>query len=284
MLNYIKRKLEKRKLKNTFQEYGYEVSTFQIDPLGKVQFAQWQHPFEKPKTLTYDHVLFYKKLCEEGTLIVDIGAHSGDTTVPMALAVGPKGLVLGIEPNKYVFKILEKNATLNKEKTNIIPLCFAATEEDGHFSFNYSDASFCNGGFLSQIENSAHKHHYELEVKGKNLQNYLLENHSDFLPKCSLIKIDAEGYDKEILKTIPRILNEYKPALMVECFKKLNQNERDELFDVLNQFHYDLFYLDDFEVKSELRKIEKVNMNDEKHFEILGLHRDRLKEYEFKYV
>jgi FkbM family methyltransferase len=284
MLKFIKRKLEKNKLKSTFKEYGYEISEFAIENIGKVEFAQWLHPFEKPKELNYDHVLFYKKLCKQGDLIVDIGAHSGDTTVPMALAVGKEGLVLGIEPNKYVYKILEKNASLNKEKTNIIPLCFAATAEDGNFSFNYSDASFCNGGFLSQIENSAHKHNYELEVVGKNLQNYLLENHTDFLPKCSLVKIDAEGYDKEILKTIPKILNDYKPALMVECFKKLNQKERDELYDVLDNFNYDLFYLEDFEVKSKLKKIEKSNMNDEKHFEILGLHREGLKDYDFKFV
>jgi len=268
MLKFIKRKLEKKKVKNTFKEYGYEVKDFTIDHIGEVQYAQWLHPFEKPKELTYDHVLFYKKLCKEGDLIVDIGAHSGDTTVPMALAVGKEGLVLGIEPNKYVYKILEKNASLNKCKTNIISLCFAATAEDGEFSFNYSDASFCNGGFLSQIENSAHKHNYELEVVGKNLQNYLQENHLDRLKNCSLVKIDAEGYDKEILKTIPEILNNYKPALMVECYKKLNQKERDELFDVLEGFNYDLFYLEDFEAKNELRKILKENMNDEKHFEM----------------
>lgn len=283
MLKFIKRKLEKKKVKNTFKEYGYEVKDFTIDHIGEVQYAQWLHPFEKPKELTYDHVLFYKKLCKEGDLIVDIGAHSGDTTVPMALAVGKEGLVLGIEPNKYVYKILEKNASLNKDKTNIISLCFAATAEDGEFSFNYSDASFCNGGFLSQIENSAHKHNYELEVVGKNLQNYLQENHLDRLKNCSLVKIDAEGYDKEILKTIPEILNNYKPALMVECYKKLNQKERDELFDVLEGFNYDLFYLEDFEAKNELRKILKENMNDEKHFEILGLHRSRLDEYDYSF-
>lgn len=283
MLNFIKRKLEKQKQKNTFQEYGFEIRDFHIDNIGDIQYAQWLHPFEKPKELTYDHVLFYKKLCKEGDMIVDIGAHTGDTTVPMALAVGKEGLVLGIEPNKYVYKVLEKNAELNKEKTNIKALCFGATSEDGTFTFNYSDASFCNGGFLSQIENSAHKHNYELEVQGKNLQNYLKENHSSYLDKCSLVKIDAEGYDKEILKTIPEILNNYRPALMVECYKKLIQSERDELFDVLDEYGYDLFHLDDFEAKSELKQIHKSNMNDEKHFEILGLHRSRLEEYNFDF-
>ncbi|MEX2483350.1 MAG: FkbM family methyltransferase [Brumimicrobium sp.] len=283
MINYIKRKLSKKNVKNTFKEYGYEIKKFDIEHIGKVDYAQWLHPFEKPKVLTFDNVQFYKNLCDEGDMIVDIGAHSGDTTVPMALAVGKDGLVLGIEPNKYVFKILAKNAELNKDKTNIIASCFAATEKDGFFSFNYSDASFCNGGFLSQIENSQHKHNYELEVEGKNLQDYLDNNHKENLNKLTLVKIDAEGYDKEILKTIPDILEKYKPALMVECYKKLNNQERDELFDVLDGYKYDLFYLEDFENKVELRQIHKSNMNDEKHFEILGLHRSKKEQYTFKY-
>jgi FkbM family methyltransferase len=41
-------------------------------------------------------------------MIIDIGTYTGDTTVPMALAVGKGGIVLGLEPNQYVYKILEK--------------------------------------------------------------------------------------------------------------------------------------------------------------------------------
>ncbi|RRB02774.1 hypothetical protein [Larkinella rosea] len=43
----------------------------------------------------------------------------GDTT--MAFAVGKTGLVLAFDPNPLVFKILEKNASLNKDQTNIEP-------------------------------------------------------------------------------------------------------------------------------------------------------------------
>lgn len=275
MLNFIKRKLEKKKLKQTFKEYGYEVNTFQIEPFGEVSYAQWQHPFEKPKALTASNVQFYEKISKKGGLIVDIGAHTGDTTVPMALAVGKEGLVLGIEPNKYVYKILEKNASLNPEHTHIIPLCFAATAEEGNFTFNYSDASFCNGGFLSEIESTGHRHAYTLEVTGKNLQDYLYSAHKERLDQLSLIKVDAEGYDKEILKTIPEILDQYKPALMVECYRHLNQNERHELFDILASHGYQLFHLENFELFDELQPIHRENMMDHKHFEILALHESK---------
>ncbi|NNE28786.1 MAG: hypothetical protein HKN16_04090, partial [Saprospiraceae bacterium] len=160
---------------------------------------------------------------------------------------------------------------LNKDKTNIVPLCFAATAEDGHFTFNYSDASFCNGGFLSQIEKQKHGHNYTLEVEGKNLQDFLLTNYKTDLDKLCLIKVDAEGYDKEILKTIPKILSDYQPNLMVECYKRLNRAERYELFDVIKDQGYNLFYLENFEVQKDLKLLNRENMMDHKHFEILAL-------------
>lgn len=271
IVSYIKRKLEKRKLKRTFREYGYKVKTFKLRDLGKVQYAQWKHPFEKTKEITDSNLLFYQRITRPGAMVIDIGAHTGDTTVPMALAAGKKGLVLALEPNPYVFKILKKNAELNPDLTHIDPICAAATAEAGTFTFNYSDASFCNGGFLSEIENQRHNHNYTLDVQGIELEKLLLDKYADRLPDLSLIKVDAEGYDKEILKTIPTILRDYRPNLMVECYKRLNREEREELFDVIDGFGYDLFYLENFEADGEQRKIEKANMMDQRHFEMLAL-------------
>jgi FkbM family methyltransferase len=276
MIDFIKKKLQKLKQKRTFLEYGYEVKMFPIEDIGDVEYAQWLHPFEQPKTITNSNINFYKQLAASGSMIVDVGAHTGDTTVPMALAVGKQGLVLALEPNKYVYKVLQKNASLNQAHTNIVPVCFAATKEDGEYVFNYSDASFNNGGFLSEIHVKNHHHDYTLNVVGKNLQNYLLKNYSRELEKLALIKIDAEGYDKEILKTIPDILKKYKPNLMVECYKRLDENERHELFDIINNHGYNLYYLENFEETGKKVLVEKKNMTDVKHFEMLAIHRDKI--------
>jgi FkbM family methyltransferase len=275
MINFLKKFIEKRNLKRTFKEYGFEVEKFSVEGLGTIEYAQWLHPFESRKEITTSNIRFYRKLAKPGGMIIDIGAHTGDTTVPMALAVGTKGMVLALEPNKYVFKILKKNAELNTDKMRIVPLCFAATSADGEFTFNYSDASYCNGGFLSQIKNQHHGHNFTLKVIGKNLQHYLLTNHKEDLKKLDLLKVDAEGYDKEILKTIPQILTDYRPNLMIECYKRLNEDERFELFDLVRSFGYRLFLLENFEEFNELHEIHRENMNDRKHFEILAIHQSK---------
>jgi FkbM family methyltransferase len=280
MLHFIKRQVARFKQKKYgVTEYGTTIHAYPIEGFGEVKFAQWMHPSEKQVILSKSHVDFYKQLARQGGTIVDIGTHTGDTTVPMALSVGKEGLVIGLEPNRYVFKILEENAALNKELTNIEVYCFAATKDDGEFVFNYSDASFCNGGFLTEIENQKHNHNYELEVIGKNLQNFLFEKYADRLDKLDLIKIDAEGYDKEILKTLPEILKTYKPNLMIECYKKLTSEERAELFDVVDHAGYQLFYLENFEDNGKKVAISKEQMNDQKHFEMLAIHQDRLQDF-----
>ncbi|NBW38356.1 MAG: FkbM family methyltransferase [Cytophagia bacterium] len=270
MLNFIKRKIEKHRLKRTFQEYGSTINEFNVDGIGVVKYAQWLHPLESKKEVTTSNVGFYKKLVRPGATIIDIGAHTGDTTVPMALACGKEGLVIALEPNPYVFKILEANAKLNQELTNIDALCFAATEKEGDFVFHYSDASFCNGGFLTQLKNQQHNHSYTLTVKGKNLQDYLYNHYQQRLPRVELLKVDAEGYDKEILKGMSKFISTYKPIIMAECYKKLTLPEREELFDVISNNGYDLFYLEGFEENARKEKIERSNMNDRRHFEILA--------------
>ncbi len=281
IVSYIKKKLKKKVITKTFKEYGYSIKDFLIPTFGTVQYAQWLHPLEKPKNISIANINFYKAITTENDFVIDIGAHTGDTTLPMSLAIGKTGKVLAIEPNPYVFKILKKNAILNTNLTTIIPKCFAVTEKKGKYLFHYSDASFCNGGFLSQIQKKAHKHKYTLEVEGKNLSNYLHKHYASELKKLGLIKIDTEGYDKEILKTISEILKTHTPAIMVECYKYLDKKERETLFLTLADLNYDIFAIDDFESFDTLKKIQLKDMLHKKHFEMLALHKTKRHLYKF---
>ena len=271
IIDSVKKKIEKLKSKRSLHDYGFQVKSFELQLDGKVDYARWLHPYEKPKSITQDMVNFFRQYSKSGGLAIDIGAHTGDTTVPMALAIGKKGTVLALEPNPHVFKILQKNAGLNKDKTNIVPLCFAATDHDGEFEFNYSDASYCNGGFFQSIKNQKHGHKYVLKVKGKNLEAYLKSKYGDILSGLSLIKIDAEGYDKEIIKSLRPLLLAYKPNIISECNKNLTPEERAELFDVLISMNYSIKKLEGF--SDELKPSSIDNSSDMmkwQHFDIVA--------------
>lgn len=154
-----------------------------------------------------------------GDVAIDIGAHTGDTSIPMALAVGLKGAVFAVEPNLYVYKVLLANSALNRTKTNIFPLNIAATPEDGSFDFEYSDAGFCNGGFHAGIDPWKHTHFFKLKVTGRNLPRFLESKFPEEAKRLRFIKIDTEGFDRAVASSLRNMIIEQKPYLKTEMYK-----------------------------------------------------------------
>jgi hypothetical protein len=166
MISYLKNKLKKNKARKVFQEYDYKVVEFEIPGYGLIKYAQWLNPLERPKSLSREKIEFFKKFIKPGDWAIDIGAHTGDTPIPMAIAAGTEGMVLALEPNPHIFRILKINCELNHGKLNIVPLDFAATVEDGEFYYNSSEASFNNGGISLEKINRHGKFALQTKVKG----------------------------------------------------------------------------------------------------------------------
>ncbi len=265
------RRWQKRIRKSRFAEYGCAIEEFELPGEGVVKFARWLHPQEKPREITQAQVDALRRFVRPGDTAIDIGAYTGDTAVPLALAAGSEGCVIALEPNPHVFKVLAENAALNREKANIAPLNLAATEEDGTFTFNYCDASYCNGGFLATINNQQHHHPYELQVTGKNLPALLAREHADRLPRLSFIKVDAEGYDRRVLLSLQPLIEEHRPTVVCEVYKRLDRSEREALYDVLEALNYDCHKLGEPELQGE--PVTRDTMMRWKHFDILALPR-----------
>jgi tRNA G37 N-methylase Trm5 len=126
LFSYLKDSFARKKARRVFQNFGYRIDSFQLKEEGKVEYANWLNPLLQPKKVTQEEVDFFKSIIRKDSLVIDIGANTGDLTVPIALAAGSKGLVIAVDPNTQVFAILAANAQLNRDKTNIVPLQYAA--------------------------------------------------------------------------------------------------------------------------------------------------------------
>lgn len=260
----------KLRRKKEFKAYEFQIVEFNLPEDGKIEYAQWLHPGEFGNEVTQQNVNFYRKYIKPGDLVIDIGANEGDTTVPMAMAAGKEGITLALEPNPHVFKVLFKNASLNKDKTTIEPLNYAATAYDGEFTFGSGDPSYGNGGIVGFTHNEARNTRFTLNVSGINLEKYLLLKYSDRLPRLTFIKIDTEGYDKEIIKTMPGIIDKYRPVIVTECFGPSTDKEKKELYALLSGHRYKLYLLKDF-LGSTPSEISASHMTGKKTFDILAV-------------
>jgi FkbM family methyltransferase len=272
MFEYLERWLTRRKARRQFSEYAHAVDTFALKDEGSVSFANWKNPLIKPKVITQEEVNFFKQFIGKGSLCIDIGTNIGDTTVPMALAAGKEGVTLGFDPNPHVFKILEVNASLNKDKTNIVTLPYAVTKEDGEFHYASSEASFGNGGISNDMVEDHGAFQLPSKIKGIALEKFLLANYADLLPKLSFIKIDVEGADKEVIESISNLIRQLRPVLVAECFPKATTAERTELFKLVSDLGYELYYFADFNENAQVVKIESAkDMNKWRHYNFYAI-------------
>jgi len=252
------------------REYPSDIQSITLAADTSVRFATWRHPGETPKTITQESVDALRTFLREGDVAVDVGAHTGDSTLPMALAVGPRGAVFALEPNPYVFKVLALNATLNPDTTRIIPLMFAAVPADGEFEFEYSDEGYCNGGYHRSISRWKHGHFSKLRVQGRNLASYLRTNAAEELRRLRFIKIDTEGFDREVMRSLVDLVGTHRPFIKSEIYKHLPEQERAGYFNDLRGLGYRVFKCEEHLYRGE-ELLQPADLTRWRHFDIFAV-------------
>jgi FkbM family methyltransferase len=145
-----------------------------------------------------------------GTVAIDVGANVGMFTVPLALAVGPSGRVLTIEPSPENVERLEKNVDLNLLE-NVVVEPIAVSDKPEQLALQLAS----DPGFHSTAEIAESRSVDEsLTVQAETLDEVWLRAHA---PNVSFIKIDTEGSEDAVLRGAEQILRACRPALLVEA-------------------------------------------------------------------
>jgi FkbM family methyltransferase len=250
------------------RHYAYKMHDYDLGNDTIVHYAQWLHPKETKKIITNEMVDAYREILNEGDFCIDIGAHTGDSTIPIALAVKNQGCVLAMEPNPYVYYVLEKNARANRCITNIKPMMAAAGSTEDFLEFEYSDSGFCNGGRHEGISVLSHGHAFKQEVFCVDIEKELQEDFADVLPKLKFIKVDAEGFDLYVLQSMLDVITTYRPIVKAEVYKKTDLNYRRRLLSLFENLNYSVYKLDEEPVKKGPR-LSEDNLEEWKHYDIL---------------
>lgn len=170
------------------------------------------------------------RFVRRGSIALDIGAYDGDTTLPIALAVGG-GRVLAFDPGPTFSSHLTLNVKSNAF-LNIEAFPYAVMAEDGLQEFSYCDCvKDFNGGY-APANKWVGTYTTPRLVWGVNLERFLAARGIDE-SNVSFIKIDTEGYDAILLLSLKGFLNRVRPVLHIEWFPK-TENQIAEFVDYAN--------------------------------------------------
>jgi FkbM family methyltransferase len=251
-------------LKQSNNHYPTKIINLQVEDK-QINYHRWMHPWQgdwEIKALFNEKILNnLSKIITPGSTVIDIGAQAGNMSVAYSLFATK---VIAFEPNPATFEVLEKNSELNP---NITPFNYAISDEEGPLTFHYSDYGFCNGGFATrtQVGVGVTGHNIPIDVWAVNFEKFIQENNIE-VGNISLIKIDAEGHDKDILKTLTNTITQHKPVLITEIYNGLNPNEITDLLDTIHSLGYKAYdeeinHLDLNSLGKEIQSVLDINPN-----------------------
>lgn len=149
--------------------------------------------------------LVFDQIAPEG-ICVDIGAHIGTFTIPMAKKIGPSGKVLSIEGSAETASLLVKNIALNNLIGNVDYVHGIAADGRSRTLARQEWVGNSGGGHYLQSEKS--DPHDTVDCAA-----LLLEKGFE---APNLIKIDVEGMEAIVLRNLETIIKEALPVLYVE--------------------------------------------------------------------
>lgn len=146
---------------------------------------------------------------KEGDVFVDVGAHVGKYTVTAAKIVGPRGLVVAIEPHPENYKALVRSVRLNGLR-NVVALNIAAWDRDCELELFFAESSgrhtVKEGGGRGSVK-----------VRARALDDVLEEVE---VPRVDVVKVDVEGAEVEVLRGLSRTIRKFRPLVVFESFKE----------------------------------------------------------------
>lgn len=151
---------------------------------------------------------FLKSIVPKNGVIIEVGANIGSLTVGLAQHVGELGKVLAVEPQPSIFNVLCANLALNKIVNVDVRQCGCGEYTSKMYlqADNYFNKNIHNSGSKTLIA----------DAQGLEISVFPIDSFANSFDFLSLIKIDVEGMELDVLKGAANAIKKHKPYLYIE--------------------------------------------------------------------
>lgn len=191
-----------------------------------------------------------KKYLPLGGVFLDVGANIGYHSLFVATLLGEKVQVYSFEPQQSIYGQFLDSINKNNLK-NIKVFNVALSDHPGDETLYIREENSGGSTLLSLPEMESFHVDSTMKVKLVTLDSYINE-----WDRVDLIKIDVEGYEYEVFKGGERIIDTYRPVIIMEFspvfYTQDYEKKPEELVQFLTKKGYIFFNMQG----------EKLNLND----------------------
>lgn len=214
----------------------YEQGMIRVDATRSLDYSilfRGHHQVELVKLL--------RRVVRAGSVCLDIGANIGSLTLVLAYAAGPQGRIVAVEPHPGIARQLRHNLALNDIRNVCVVEAALCCEHDGDVPFYVfqDDASDQGVSSLTPSSRAAKR----VTVRGMSGRTLLEETG---ISRCDFIKIDVEGHEMPVLRTLHGLICNCHPRVVFE-YQRANWERSgydvDEAIRMFQELGYETYYV-----------------------------------------
>ncbi len=175
-------------------------------------------------------------------VVIDVGAHIGYFTLLFAMLVGPNGKVFSFEPEPKNYQLLKRNVEINNYENVITECKIVSDKNEKCILYTFDSSSGANR--IYKPDNDVNSK--PIEVDSISLDEFF--KNSKFLKKIKFIKIDVEGAEVLVLKSMKLILKENNNIKLLLEFNPTFLSEigsgASDFFKILYSENFTIFLID----------------------------------------
>jgi len=171
-----------------------------------------------------------ENLSASADCFIDVGANVGLFSL-VAAKLNPRLKVFAFEPNPHMFGYLSQHKRLNS-LSNLVAESAAVSDRDGEAELFLSQSDM-SASLVSDFQES-NSLHLSLPVKTVTLDSYVQGSR---LGGSMLLKLDAEGHEKEVLEGAELTIAQFKPDIIIEVLKTFDPFVLEQLHDLGYRFY-----------------------------------------------
>lgn len=198
--------------------------------------ARWSRYFTSEYEA--DNYSFLKSHIKQGMHIIDIGAHIGLFSVCTSQLTGPTGKIVCFEPTPGTFAILKETLRLN-HCNNVAAQQAAVGAVPGKATFYVGDEEGDNSNSLVLNKGKSHGYDVTVTTVDKVCQDHNL--------KPSLVKVDVEGAELDVLKGAVNTMTTTRPLMILglhPSFIDIKGDSLQQIWDIIKERRYEVIYND----------------------------------------
>lgn len=191
-----------------------------------------------------------ERFLREGDVFLEVGANIAPLSMSASKIIGQSGMAYAFEPDPVMIKMIERNCKLNAI-SNITPINIGLGEKKSNMQLYIKPD--INRGASSFIKEKGDR---SISVKVETLDSSLKKLNVE---KVSMMVIDVEGWESQVLKGGHQTIMKFKPLISIELNSKYNP---EKLYSILTSYpFYSIYMLR--RSKEYVSKLVKVNSFDQ---------------------